>query len=62
MERPAVGEQRQKRRDAHRDLQVPQHTHGAAQLIDAPLDPQAAEREAEDERAEHQLEGMRRGA
>ena len=61
-ESEVVDRQRRRRGERHRHLHPAEQALGRRRRVDAAADRQAAEREAEDEGGEHQLEGVRRGA
>src|SRR6185369_16933415 len=57
-ERCAIERQRQESHKPHADLHLGEVPYGTGNALDAPVYPQAAERQAEKEGAEHQFEGM----
>ena len=60
--RQGVEGQRAEREGPHQHLHRPQRGQRRGQRVDAPADPEAAERDAEYERRQHQLERVRRRA
>ncbi len=62
MERLGVERQRRERGEAHHPLHDAQRPERLAPAVGAASHPERAQREAEDERREHQLEGMRGAA